>query len=242
MYVYGLDMKMNPKGYSNTAILIFANSPEEESRRKSLLFGTELFSDIMARTSTEVKKTGLPYFHIDEHQQRGEDFGNRFLNAMEDVLDKGYEFVIAIGADTPRISSREILSAAHELHQGQVVIGPSTDGGFYLIGLHRSQFLREDMNRLPWQKTDLRAALIAKLEHKGLNICTLKVLSDVDKAEDLNRLKLGFRNIPYSIFKYLLIITGRGITMVPTFEKYFESTILQSHYNKGSPVSRLFPS
>ncbi|MEN8789386.1 MAG: DUF2064 domain-containing protein [Flavobacteriaceae bacterium] len=235
-------MKMNPKGYSNTAILIFANSPEEESRRKSLLCGGELFRDIMARTSTAVKKTGLPYFHIDEHHQRGANFENRFLNAMEDVLEKGYEYIIAIGADTPRISSRQILTAAEELHKGQIVIGPSTDGGFYLIGLHKSQFLRQEMLRLPWQKSGLTTHLIARLKYKGLKICTLRVLSDIDEPGDLKRLALGYKNIPYSIFNYFRLAFKREIRPVSYFERHFDPIILQSHYNKGSPLSGLFTS
>ncbi len=240
MYVYGLDMKMNSEGYSNTAILIFANSPEEESRRKSLVSGTELFRDILSRTSTVVKKSGLPYFHIDEHQQRGADFGNRFLNAMEDVFEKGYEYVIAIGADTPKISSRQILAAADKLHQEQIVIGPSNDGGFYLIGLHKSQFHRQEMIQLPWQKSDLRAHLVNNLISKGLKIYTLRVLSDIDKAADLYKMALGYKNIPYSIFKYLALFARREYITENTIDKHFESTFLQSHYNKGSPVNGLF--
>lgn len=232
-------MKMKPNGYSKTAILIFANSPEEESRRKSLLHGTELFTDIMARTLSEVKKTGFDYFHIDEHHQRGVDFGNRFLNAIEDVFDKGYQYLIAIGADIPRISGRQILSAIDELHKGQLVIGPSTDGGFYLIGLHRSQFLKQEMIQLPWQKSGLRSQLVAKLERKGLNINVLKALADIDTTDDLEGFTRGDKNIPYSIFKQLQLVTERRSISEFALEKQFETAVPLSYYNKGSPVIRL---
>lgn len=240
MYVYGSDMKMKTDGHSKTAILIFANSPEEESRRKSLLHGTELFRDIMTRTLLEVTKTGLPYFHFDEQHQRGSDFGSRFLNAMEDVFDIGYQYVIAIGADIPRISASQILSAADRLKKDEIVIGPSTDGGFYLIGLHKSQFLKQEMIQLPWQTSDLRAHLVNNISSKGLNICILKILSDIDRVEDLDGMILGHKNIPYSIFKYLSLLTRRERIAEITIEKHFDSTFLKSHYNKGSPEHGLF--
>ena len=233
-------MKMKLNGYSKTAILIFANSPEEESRRKSLLRGTELFKDILARTMSEVKKTGLPYYHIDEHHQRGADFGNRFLNAVEDVFNNGYQYVIAIGADTPRISGRQILSAVDKLQRGQIVIGPSTDGGFYLIGLHRSQFIKQDMILLPWQKPGLRSQLIAKLERKGLFINILKALVDIDTTDDLDGFAKGFKNIPYSIFKQLQLATERKNISEYTIEEHFEAAVPLTHYNKGSPVFGLY--
>ena len=240
MYVYGSDMKMNTDGHSKTAILIFANSPEEESRRKSLIYGTELFRDILTRTLSEVSKTGLPYFHFDEEHQRGSDFGSRFLNAMKDVFDIGYQNVIAIGADIPRISARQILTAADKLNRGEIVIGPSTDGGFYLIGLHRNQFFKQELLQLPWQKADLRMQLIAHLNGNGLNICLLKTLADLDKFEDLRRLSKGYKNIPYSILKYLQWFLRRIFKTEFSPEKKFKTAILQSHYNKGSPISALF--
>lgn len=228
---------MNPSSYNNTAILIFANSPEVESKRKSFYKGRSLFRDLISKTIAEVKKTGLPFFHIDERHQRGQVFGERFINSIQDVFDLGYQYIIAIGADTPQLSSQNISLAAEEMYKGQIVIGPSTDGGFYLIGLHKSQFLPKELNKLPWQRSRLRDRLIGMLRHKGLFVSTLEAYMDLDKPSDLERLSHVLYNIPYSIKNYLQLIVQRSKMTEIAVEKYFEAGIIPFVYNKGSPKS-----
>jgi len=59
--------------------------------------------------------------------------------------------VITIGNDTPILKSHHIVEASRQLESKNVVLGPSLDGGFYLLGIHKTHFNREQFIDLPWQ-------------------------------------------------------------------------------------------
>lgn len=218
-----------------TAILVFANSPEEELRHKSLFKATELFADLTDRTLRKVRKTGIPYFHISEKQQRGRNFGERFVNAIQGIFDLGFQYAITIGNDTPQLNTGHILQTVDLLQQGAVVLGPSNDGGFYLMGLQKSQFAMEAYKELPWQTSILRSSLIALVANNGSKVVALNTLADIDSINDLRLLAKRTINIPFSIFKYLIKISCITLPSEVNEDLYSNSFIISSLYNKGSP-------
>ncbi len=123
-----------------TAILVFARSSKEETVHKSIYNGAQLFDSLTDYTLEIASKTHLPYFHFSEEQQIGDTFGERFINAIQAVFEKGYEQVITIGNDTPQLKVSHIIEAEKQLSSNKSVLGPSADSGFYLMGLHKSQF------------------------------------------------------------------------------------------------------
>jgi uncharacterized protein len=118
---------------TKTAILIFANSAEKELTSKSIS-SSDFFNLLDSDTVKTVKKTNLPYFHFSEKEQIGSSFGERFTNAIEAVFNKGFEHVISLGNDIPHLRANHILKATQNLATSDYVLGPSTDGGFYLMG------------------------------------------------------------------------------------------------------------
>jgi uncharacterized protein len=110
------------------------------------------------------------------------DLGTR----MERIFQRGLRdaaAVIAIGADSPQLSPEHIQQALRELEQYDAVIGPSLDGGYYLLGLKRcSDGLLEG---LPWSVPETRMATEERLRANLFTIATLEPVPDVDIAEDL---------------------------------------------------------
>src|SRR5207244_836760 len=82
--------------------------------------------------------------------QRGDGFGERLIFAMEDLFQCGFASVCLIDSDSPTVSA-EAYAQAVELLVGsndRVVLGPSDDGGYYLIGLKRNR--RQLFERIDW--------------------------------------------------------------------------------------------
>src|SRR4051812_11852479 len=71
--------------------------------------------------------------------QRGFDFGERLIAAAEDLFKVGFESVCLINSDSPTVPASSFASAANELAKpgNKIILGPSDDGGYYLIGLKK---------------------------------------------------------------------------------------------------------
>ncbi|MDT8415580.1 MAG: DUF2064 domain-containing protein [Flavobacteriaceae bacterium] len=234
---------MSTASPSKTAILIFANSAETESARKVLGSGCNkglqqsLFEKLNERTVRTVQKTGLPYLIYTEKEQVGNSFGERFTRAIQDVFSKGYERVIAIGNDSPELTSNQILKAYSALRDGKFVLGPSCDGGFYLMGIDRDSFLKTDFIKFSWQQKSLFIELIDFAHDAHLSVEKLSTLADLDRVEDLK--KHGIRWIQK-------LKSLREILLSINFEEVFPNFIFTKHtlplchiqisFNKGSPI------
>ena len=118
------------------------------------------------------------------YRPQGEgDLGERLARATEAAFAAGAETVTVIGSDCPMLSGR-LLEAAHTaLEDGNFVIGPAQDGGYFLIGLPRRA--PELFVDVPWSTPDVFAVTRAKLEEREWTVALLPVLSDVDTASDL---------------------------------------------------------
>ncbi|WP_303318225.1 DUF2064 domain-containing protein [Flavivirga abyssicola] len=221
---------------SKTAILIFANSAKKEASLKPFLSSKDIFETLNAQTLRIVKKAGLPYFLYSEKQQTGQTFGERFTNAIQSVYDKGFDTVITIGNDTPHLTTNHILKTVEKLQKHDIVLGPSTDGGFYLMGIKKSHFNVETFLKLPWNTSKLNRSITKLKASKKLNITFLEVLTDLDKASDIKLIVDSYRALPISIKELLNVFasTEKKIVSKPTF--FVENFILQQQFNKGSPA------
>ena len=120
--------------------------------------------------------------------QRELGFGGRLLGAVEDLLAVGYGAVCLIDSDSPTLPAAALAAAVEALAQpgDRVVLGPSEDGGYYLIGVkaaHRRLF--EDITwstDLVTPQTRERAAEI------GLEVVELPTWYDVDDRATLHQL------------------------------------------------------
>ena len=176
-----------------TAILVFAQSAEEEILHKNIGNSHALFEELNSQILREVKKTGLPFFLISEKLQKGQTFGERFANAIEYVFDKGFKKIITVGNDSPELKVSHIKIALNALNNGENVLGPSKDGGFYLMGIDKSCFEKEDFIELPWQKQSLLGSILEYFDNYDSQIFKLNCLQDIDSVLDAKALFQKFR-------------------------------------------------
>ena len=122
-------------------------------------------------------------------RQRGEDLGIRMYHAMEESFQRGNKKVILIGCDSPTLPEAFLSHAAEALDKADYVLGPSEDGGYYLIGA--SSLVREAFEGIPWGSSEVLARSLEVLDGLGLRTTLLPVWYDIDRPEDLERLQDG---------------------------------------------------
>ncbi|KAA1244103.1 DUF2064 domain-containing protein [Aquimarina sp. RZ0] len=222
---------------SKTAILVFANSAKEELQRKPIHGGEKLFDELTKKTLSIVKSTGLPFYIFTEKDQKGITFGERFVHAIQSVYDLGFENVIAIGNDTPYLKKQHILKSTQQLENNKFVLGPSADGGFYLMGLHRSQFNAETFLKLPWQSKDLAKSVTRFIKAAKIEVTHLQVLFDIDTIDDLKMISKFCSKLSKKLNKIILDILQSTAKIWRFFNIRIDDLILLFYFNKGSPIS-----
>jgi rSAM/selenodomain-associated transferase 1 len=120
--------------------------------------------------------------------QRGEEFGDRLSNAIDDLLTVGFESVCLIDSDSPTVPQSAYARAAEALHESgdRVVLGPSDDGGYYLIGMKRLH--RQLFERIDWSTERVAEQTIERATESGLQLVMLPTWYDVDDQATLQRL------------------------------------------------------
>jgi len=154
----------------NTAVLFFSRSPKAEGKSKQLAHhscdqnNTRIAEALIRHTRRQITNSGLPCFIFDEVHQQGSTFVERFTHAFESVFAEGFKHVIATGNDTPGLKAAHITSAARKLTSGKsdVVLGPTTDRGTWLMGYSRHPFDANAFRQLPWNSQDLLDELLSQ--------------------------------------------------------------------------------
>lgn len=116
--------------------------------------------------------------------QRGEDLGARMGNAFRDVFARGCKKAVIIGCDIPGLNPELIIKAFNVLAGTGAVIGPSMDGGYYLIGFQRVKFVPQIFDGIPWGGKEVFKKTIDKFP-PDYKIFILPQLRDLDTIEDL---------------------------------------------------------
>ena len=176
---------------TDTAVLIFSLSARREAERK-VLFGrgkkqsaNDFFDILIGRTQKMAAASGVDTYFIDEGKQRGRTFGERYANAFQQLFDKGYTKVVSIGNDTPDLTAETLRKAIDEIQHKGLVVGPSIDGGVYLLGLTKALFNTDEFLNLPWLKNSLCDALSEGAYWQQGGSFFLDKLSDIDDSASL---------------------------------------------------------
>ena len=169
----------------------------------------QLFEALNRQTLKTVKQSGLPFYIYSEKNQKGATFAERYTQAFSEIYELGYDNVISIGNDSPHLTKQHLLTAATELQNCPMVIGPSADGGFYLMGLNKAHYNAQALLELPWQTSKLTQIILRKVREQQIQARTLEMLHDLDSASDITSL-LDRGQLPYLIKKLLLRIHYRG--------------------------------
>jgi rSAM/selenodomain-associated transferase 1 len=125
--------------------------------------------------------------------QRGENLGERMKNSFTEAFTMNFKRVVLIGSDIPDLPLEFIEEAFHSLQEKDVVIGPSLDGGYYLIGFKDKTFSSQVFKGIPWSTERVFEQTTKILEREGLTVHFLKPLRDIDTIEDLRNLFKGLR-------------------------------------------------
>ncbi|MGE0128575.1 MAG: TIGR04282 family arsenosugar biosynthesis glycosyltransferase [Blastocatellales bacterium] len=120
--------------------------------------------------------------------QRGDNLGERLTNCFADLFALGFESVAVIGADSPTLPGEYVFDAFDCFEtDDDVVIGPTEDGGYYLVGMRKLH--RRIFEEVPWGEANALDATINRAKEAELDLTLLPEWYDVDTPEDLERLK-----------------------------------------------------
>lgn len=118
-----------------------------------------------------------------KRKQRGNDLGERMLNAFKELFDQGFTRIIIIGSDCLQLKTDTLEKAVALLESNSAVIGPASDGGYYLLGL--TKFYPDLFIDKPWSTNKVFAKTIDDLINQGISYTLLEELNDIDDATDL---------------------------------------------------------
>ena len=126
--------------------------------------------------------------------QQGNDLGERMKNAFNTAFEKRYEKVIIVGTDCPGIDDDILEIAFAKLDDHDMVIGPSTDGGYYLLGMKKAEpFLFENIE---WSTGSVLKETIGRCTKNYWSYFLLPELTDIDEEKDLVHFKETFNFKP----------------------------------------------
>lgn len=202
------------KQLADTALVIIARYPEAGKTKTRLArsIGDEATVQLYAAFLTDLARhfTGQEYdvywtftpAHVDYaafiaslvpefassitcFPQQGADLAERLLYAFQWTHTHGYQNSILIGSDSPHITRDIIAEARDALNEADVVLGPSDDGGYYLIAMHEPH---DVFSGIPMSTSVVTQRTIEQAERQGLTVQCIHPLFDVDELPDLLRL------------------------------------------------------
>ena len=127
-------------------------------------------------------------YKIKSFNQRGNDLGEKIVNAFRDYFKKRYTEIVIIGSDSPTIPAAYIEKAFSELKKNDFVIGPCCDGGLYLVGA-KKKIITEIFQDMPWDTSEVLNKTLKKVNSLDIRFSMLPFWYDVDTINDLRFLE-----------------------------------------------------
>lgn len=124
--------------------------------------------------------------------QRGTDLGARECHAFEDLFAAGFEKVVMVGSDLPTLPMSHVAQAIDQASPGRVVLGPSEDGGYYLIALGAPKPgdpVPDLFQNIRWSTSSALDDTYAAASRIGLQIARVPAWHDVDDSAGLETLR-----------------------------------------------------
>lgn len=142
---------------------------------------THLFVAYVSDPDWEQLKDVFP--HAGYLTQKGGDLGEKMNRAIRKVLELGYTSVILTGSDLPRMTKEHLESGFAALETHDIAIGPTSDGGYYLIGMKRP--CREVFQVEGYGGASVFENTVTAAKNAGYSVGTALACDDVDTPEDL---------------------------------------------------------
>lgn len=127
-------------------------------------------------------------------RQTGGDLGVRMERAFAFAFRQGYKSCILIGSDCLTLAPEMIERAFGFLKKNDCILGPSRDGGYYLIGLKEPE--KQIFTGMPWSTNEILGLTERRLAAVGKTCRKLLQLEDIDSSENLSRFKININKYP----------------------------------------------
>jgi uncharacterized protein len=114
--------------------------------------------------------------------QQGESLGERLTNLLRWATDRGFERTVIMASDSPQLDASIAIDALAALHNSDLVIGRTLDGGYYLVG---ARGYSDILSRVPMSTADAAQALVELAATEGRSVAELRPDFDVDTGSDL---------------------------------------------------------
>ena len=148
---------------------------------REVLLGSDAVDAIVYYSSFIDRKDEWSNVRFEKRLQVQGGLGDKITAAVQESFND-YEKIIIIGSDCPQLTKVHIQDAIAYLNTNNVVIGPSKDGGYYLLGMdHYYPSLFQD---IPWSTETVAMDTLQQAEALGLRTHQLEILSDIDYEED----------------------------------------------------------
>jgi len=190
---------------ADTVVIVFARAPvagRVKTRLKlSAAAALRLHTQLIEKAvrTAQVARCGPVELHVTARHrffstlkieirlQRGYDLGERMYNALHSALRR-YPRAIVIGADVPALTPADLRRAARLLGgSADIVLAPTEDGGYALIGARRISL--SVFTGVRWGSTEVLQQTLRNIVRAGLGYRLLRTVWDVDRPEDLARLR-----------------------------------------------------
>lgn len=123
--------------------------------------------------------------------QEGEGLGNRMSAAFQKTLEEeGFDKAVIIGSDCGELTTDILKEAFSSLEDHDIVIGPASDGGYYLLGMRK--FIPELFKDISWSTGAVLEQTLKKADMENASFCKLQKLNDVDVEADWEIVKDKF--------------------------------------------------
>jgi len=185
-------------GYSKTRLIVDIGAEkaallQKEMTEKLITEADLLFQETAISLSLSYSGASEPimYKWLGDRSflaQKGDCLGSRMEHAFASIYAKGYEDVIVVGSDVPALDSNLLQKAFNELEKYDTVIGPTEDGGYYLIGMKKDVFCNLAKNlfhNIPWSTEMVYPISAKRIFDSGYTLFTLPLLRDIDHYADL---------------------------------------------------------
>jgi len=192
---------------ASQALIIFVRNPDHGKVKTRLATSIgkdeslEVYKKLLQHTFLQTKSLNVNkfVFYVDQigtddiwaegsyqkNVQQGIDLGDRMYQAVKSVSESCAGSTILIGSDCPEIDEDLLKRAFNILDTRDLVIGPATDGGYYLIGMNDPYF--ELFKNISWSSPAVLSETLQKARELHLDLELLKELSDIDTEEDLRK-------------------------------------------------------
>jgi rSAM/selenodomain-associated transferase 1 len=141
--------------------------------------------------------------------QAGTGLGAALAGAFDQHLSQGFARVVLIGSDNPTLPADIVQDACRMLDDRDLVLGPSSDGGYYLIGMsapHLGVF-----EHITWSTDVVHAQTLQRARELGLSVGSTPTWYDVDTASELRRLERELRRLPPHVAPMTRSLLASGV-------------------------------